>query len=104
MKNTSIISFFVLAFAFPSSSQTSELWQQIYGGPGVEIGYGVRSCLDQGYIVAGSSSTSGPSDGYVVRTDSIGLVIWAQFYGGVNIDIIRAVEILPDSGFIFAGY
>lgn len=86
------------------NAQTSERWQQMYGGAGVEIGYGVRSCLDQGYIVVGVSSTSGPTDGYVVRTDSLGLVMWSKFYGGNNIDIIRSIEQLPDSGFILAGY
>jgi hypothetical protein len=93
-----------LLLSFAASAQTSLMWQQIYGGPSIEKGYGVRSCLDQGYIAAGITSSAGPSDGYVVRTDSIGLVIWAKFYGGVNIDVIRSVEILPDSGFIMAGY
>jgi hypothetical protein len=85
-------------------SQTAMQWQQIYGGPGVEVGYGVKSCLDQGYIVAGSSSSSGPTDGYVVRTDSVGLVMWAKYYGGINIDVIRSIKVLPDSGFIMAGF
>lgn len=96
---------FGLAFSFICSfAQNAEQWQQMYGGSGIEIGYGVRSCLDQGYVVAGVSSSGGPTDGYVVRTDSLGLVIWARFYGGSNIDIIRAVELMPDSGFIMAGY
>jgi hypothetical protein len=101
-KGTTLI--IALALALVTNAQTQLMWQQIYGGPSIEKGYGVRSCLDQGYIAAGTTSSSGPTDGYVVRTDSIGLVIWAKFYGGVNIDVIRSVEILPDSGFIMAGY
>lgn len=85
-------------------SQSPAKWQQIYGGSGIEVGYSVKSCLDQGYIVAGSSSTAGPSDGFVVRTDSLGLVMWAKFYGGVNVDVIRSIKTLPDSGFIMAGF
>ena len=95
---------FTLLFLTAVNAQAPLIWQQVYGGTAIEKGYGVRSCLDQGYIAVGTSSASGPTDGYLVRTDSIGLVMWAKFYGGVNIDIIRSVELLPDSGFIVAGY
>lgn len=97
----------ILTFACSSicaSSQTAEQWQQIYGSSGVETGYSVKTCLGQGYVVAGSSSTLGPSDGYVVRTDSLGVVIWEHFYGGVNVDVIRSIKLLSDSGFIMAGF
>lgn len=86
------------------SAQSSTQWQQIYGGGGVEVGYSVKTCLGQGYIVAGQSSSLGVTDGYVVRTDTLGLVMWEKFYGGVNIDVIRSVKLLPDSGYILAGY
>lgn len=103
MRNTLLIfAFLIMQTYLPA--QSAAQWQQIYGGPGVEVGYSVKSCLGQGYIVAGSSSSAGPTDGYVVRTDSVGLVMWAQFYGGVNIDVIRAIKILPDSGFIMTGF
>jgi hypothetical protein len=99
-----IFSITLLLFSVQLSAQLSAQWQQMYGSSAVEIGYGVKSCLDQGYIVVGSSSGAGPSDGYIVRTDSMGLVIWSRFYGGSNIDVIRAVELLPDSGFIMTGF
>lgn len=95
---------FTIIFLSSLQGQAPLMWQQIYGGASIEKGYGVRSCLDQGYIAVGTSSSAGPTDGYIVRTDSLGLVIWAKFYGGANIDIIKAVELLPDSGFIVAGY
>lgn len=99
-----IIHFILMLTVTAASAQTSARWQQIYGGPGVEVGYSVQSCPDQGYIVAGSSSSLGPTDGYVVRTDSLGLVMWSKFYGGNNIDVIRDIELLSDSGYIMAGY
>lgn len=103
MRKTILI--FFMSFAMLQLfSQTQIRWQQVYGAGGVEAGYGVRSCLDQGYIAVGSSSASGPSDGYIVRTDSMGVVMWIKYYGGINIDVIRAIELLPDSGFIMAGY
>jgi hypothetical protein len=94
----------LVVFSCSAGAQSSTQWQQMYGGPGVEVGYSVKSCLGQGYIVAGSSSSLGPSDGYVVRTDSMGVVMWEHFYGGVNVDIIRSIKLLPDSGFIMAGF
>lgn len=95
---------YLFVLSVVANAQIAEQWQQIYGGDGVEAGYSVKACLDQGYIVAGSTSTSGPSDAYLVRTDSLGLVMWSKSYGGVNIDVIRSIELLSDSGFIAAGY
>ena len=95
---------FLLLLSINGVAQLSSQWQQIYGGSGVEAGYSVKSCLDQGYIVVGTTSTTGPSDGYIVRTDSLGLVMWTKYYGGTNIDVLRSVEILSDSGFIVTGF
>lgn len=103
MKKIAVL-FQLVAFSFIASAQTAEQWQQMYGSVGVEAGFSVKSCLDQGYIVAGSTSTSGPSDAYLIRTDSLGIVIWSKYYGGPNIDILRSIELLNDSGFIVAGY
>lgn len=99
-----IILFLIMFTPVFLAAQSTTQWQQIYGGPGVEVGYSVKTCLGQGYVVAGSSSSLGPTDGYIVRTDSLGLSMWEKYYGGINIDVIRAIELLPDSGFILAGY
>ncbi len=98
--------FFVISFCISifSIAQTSAQWENIYGGPGNEYGYRVRTCLDQGYVVAGSTSSSGISDGYLVRVDSLGLVMWYKYYAGNNVDIFRSIKQLPDSGYIIAGY
>lgn len=98
--------FLIISFLITSSvfGQTAAAWENIYGGNGIEYGFGVRSCLDQGYVVAGSTSTTGISDGYLVRVDSLGLVMWSKYYSGSNIDIFRSIKILPDSGFIIAGF
>lgn len=103
MRKVGVILFALIAVNNVGAQSTTQ-WQQIYGGPGVEVGYSVKTCLGQGYVVAGSSSSNGPTDGHVIRTDSLGLVMWEKFYGGVNIDIIRSIKLLPDSGFVCAGY
>lgn len=95
---------FGILFSTFAFAQTAARWQQVYGGPGHEYGYRVRSCMDQGYIVAGSTASAGVSDGYVVRTDSLGLIMWSKYYAGNNVDVLRSICQLPDSGYIMAGY
>jgi hypothetical protein len=98
------IIFYLLLIPLFSLAQTSMKWEQAIGGPGIEYGYSVKSCLNQGYIVAGSTASNGISDGYLVRTDSLGLVMWSKYFRGNNVDVYRSVKILPDSGFIVAGF
>ncbi|CAN5827530.1 Ig-like domain-containing protein [soil metagenome] len=86
------------------SAQTAAKWENLYGQNGNEYGYRVRTCVDQGYIVAGSTSSTGISDGYVVRVDSLGLVMWYKYLIGNNVDILRSISQLPDSGYVLAGY
>lgn len=83
--------------------QSTATFRQIYGTTATEFGYSVKSCPDQGYILAGSTSSSNVTDGYLVRVDSLGLVMWSKTYGWDNIDIISSLRILPDSGYIMAG-
>ncbi|HET6990220.1 MAG TPA: hypothetical protein VFJ43_02805, partial [Bacteroidia bacterium] len=102
MKKAAFIIFlFVSTVSF---AQTSARWENIYGGGGSEYGYRVRTCLDQGYIVAGSTSSTGISDGYLVRVDSLGLVMWSKYYRGNNVDVFRSIKQLPDSGYIICGF
>ncbi|CAN5335323.1 hypothetical protein BH09BAC5_BH09BAC5_26530 [soil metagenome] len=99
-----IVVVFSLLTSLFSYGQTSVSWENVYGQNGSECGYHVLSCLDQGYIVAGSTSSGGISDGYLVRVDSLGLVMWQKYYTGNNVDIFRSIKQLPDSGYIIAGY
>jgi hypothetical protein len=87
-----------------SFAQTAAKWENVYGQGGIEYGYRVRTCVDQGYIVAGSTSSNGISDGHLVRVDSLGLVMWTKYFAGNNVDVLRSLKQLPDSGYIIAGY
>jgi len=88
------------------SAQQASKFQNTYGGSGYEHAYGVRQTFDNGYIIAGSTSSTGAglTDGYLVKVDSLGLTQWSKCYGGAGIDVLRAVIELPDSGFVLAGY
>jgi hypothetical protein len=99
-----IFLFLSVLIVISSGAQTTAKWENIYGQSGNEYGYSVRTCPDQGYIVAGSSSSSGISDGYLVRVDSLGLMMWQKYFVGNNVDVFRSIKLLPDSGYIIAGY
>lgn len=98
---------FLLLLIVPGLSlqaQTAEKWQRIYGGDGIDYGYSVKTCLRNGYVAVGSSSTNGVTDGYMIRTDTMGMLLWTKYFSGNNVDVFRSIRILPDSGFIVAGY
>jgi hypothetical protein len=96
----------LLLTCFTAGAQSPAMFNQVFGGPGYEYGYSIKQTWDKGYLIAGttSSSGSGATDGYIVKTDSLGLGEWQKIYGGPNIDIFQSLILLPDSGFMIAGY
>jgi hypothetical protein len=101
-----ILFFAVICISLQSMAQSSQQFLQVYGGNANEYAYSVRQTFDRGYAVGGSTSSigNGVSDGWLVKTDSLGLVQWAKTYGGGNVDIIRCLRQLPDSGYVLAGF
>ena len=55
------------------------LWKKTYSiGSGVDLGYMVKKVPDNGFIITGwtTSNTSGDSDAYWIKTDSVGNLEW----------------------------
>jgi len=79
-------------------------WDRSFGG-GQADGFTSICTLDNGFLIAGSTSSygSGGSDGWIVRTDSLGDEVWSQTYGGSADDGFSAVELDPSGGFILTG-
>lgn len=79
-------------------------FQKTYGGA---LGDGANYMLqtsDNGYIIAGHtfSPSFGNSDGYLIKTDSIGNIIWRKIFGGSGYEnAYSAVQI--SNGFIILG-
>lgn len=66
------------------------MWSRTWGGPNVEQGRSVRTLMDGGFLIAGSSN-SAPAigyDGVLIRTDDQGNVIWYRTYGGSSWDLL----------------
>ena len=80
-------------------------WTRTYGGPEDEYGHTVRQTLDGGYVVAGStlSSGAGEADFYLVRIDSRGDTLWTRTFGGDSSDLGHSVDLTSDGGYIVAG-
>jgi hypothetical protein len=59
-----------------TSAHGDTLWTRTFGGPNPDLGYSVQPTTDGGYVIAGStrSSGTGNSDVHVIKTDSLGKV------------------------------
>jgi hypothetical protein len=80
-------------------------WTKTYGGINGDGAYSVKQTIDGGFIIAGStnSSGSGNSDVYLIKTNTMGAPIWQKIYGGSNIDVGTSVQQTIDQGFIING-
>lgn len=74
------------------------------GGTGIDKAEAVEATSDGGYIVVGSNSTntSGNTDVYLFKTDSLINIEWSWSIGGTNNDWGYAVKQTYDKGYIVA--
>ncbi|MCX6827057.1 MAG: T9SS type A sorting domain-containing protein [candidate division Zixibacteria bacterium] len=81
------------------------IWTRTYGGVSTEYGYDVQPTGDGGYIIVGSTKSSGrgKKDVYLVRVDSLGNMLWSKTYGGAQDDEGYSVRPTSDNGFIICG-
>jgi hypothetical protein len=79
-------------------------WAHTYGGNGEELGRDVQ-VVDDGYIVAGASSSfgQGSHDAYLMKTDANGDLLWARVYGGDDVDIFMSCAVAGNTNIIATG-
>jgi hypothetical protein len=91
------------------------IWQKCLGGSGNDYAYFIRQTADGGYIVAGSTSSSGNgdlwlcyklkggSDFWIAKLDGSGSIQWQKSFGGTGDE--SAYSILPtaDGSYIVGG-
>lgn len=92
-------------YVIKTDSNGDSLWTATYGGSAGESGAAVRTAVDSGYIVIGSTGSYGDgySSVYLVRIGELGDTLWTSAYGGSRADFGHSVETTNDKGFILAG-
>jgi len=81
------------------------LWSRTHGGTQTDEGWSVRPTRDGGYIVCGTTASSGAGYGdlWLLKINSIGDSLWAKTFGGAGGESGFAVRETPDGGFIAVG-
>jgi hypothetical protein len=89
-----------------TDSDGNHLWNQTYGGTGVDIANSMVELGDGGYALAGYTTSfgAGGSDFWLVKTDVAGNHLWNKTYGGVDSDRALSVVQTGDGGYALAGY
>ena len=87
-------------------------WQKCLGGTGVyDIAYSIQQTADEGYIVAGETSSNngdvsgnhGFGDYWVVKLTGAGIIQWQKCLGGSDCDKAYSIRQTTDGGYIVAG-
>jgi len=88
-----------------TDSSGNMVWQEAYGGTGLDRAYAVVVASDGGYALAGYTN-SFESEGYdfwLVKTDSSGNMEWSQTYGGTEYEYAFSLVATSDGGYAMAG-
>ena len=87
-----------------TNSNGDLLWEKTFGGNGIDRGTSVQQTSDDGYVIAGVTTSYGASgDVYLVKTNSDGELLWQKTFGGSDSDYGCCVQQTTDSGYIIAG-
>src|SRR5438552_14358809 len=82
-------------------------WAKTYHATGAaETANSMQQTADGGYIVAGSTNSSGVPGhphAWVLKLDALGNVVWQKTYGGVGPDGASSIDQTTDGGYIVAG-
>jgi uncharacterized delta-60 repeat protein len=88
------------------NSDGTVAWQKTYGGANYDDAYSIQQTSDDGYIVAGRTSSfgAGSYDFWVLKLNSDGAVAWQKRYGGADWELAYSIQQTSDGGYIVAGY
>lgn len=80
-------------------------WTKYFGGINADNAHNVRQTSDNGYIIAGSTSSFGNGllDPWLIKTNSQGDTLWTKTYGGIEGDFFKTASQTDDGGYIAIG-
>lgn len=87
------------------------VWQETYGGSGIDIAYAAANTSDNAYLIGGStvstdgdiSMNHGNADAWLIKINDSGQLLWEQTYGGVEFEAIHGISPSKNGGFWLAG-
>jgi|CXWL01.1.fsa_nt_gi hypothetical protein len=95
----------------------SILWNKLLGGNGEDAAQSIQQTTDDGYIVAGYSTSTangdvtgvnhgsgGSRDFWIEKLDRFGNITWNKLLGGDNWDQAYSIKQTADDGYIVTGY
>ncbi len=85
--------------------QGEVVWSKAIGGSGFEVGYDVCETSDQGFLIAGYSTSlgAGSRDVLVIKTSEDGEILWQNMFGGSDIDIGFSAYETRDHSYVVCG-
>jgi hypothetical protein len=88
-----------------ASSEQDVIWNKTYGGSGYDVAYSVQQTSDEGYIMAGHTTSlgAGMTDIYVIKINANGDKEWERTFGEDERDWGYSVQQTSDGGYIVAG-
>ena len=78
-------------------------WTKIFATPGDDYGEYVEQTSDDGFIIVGTTDSSGGDDVFLIKTNSIGDTLWTRTYGTYHYDYATCVHQTNDGGYIIFG-
>jgi len=93
-------------FVVRTNSSGDTLWTRRYGGSEDEWGYDMLKTPDNGFLIAGITSSygAGDYDYYLIKISAGGDLIWEKTYGGYDTDYCQSFIQTTDGGYMLAGY
>ncbi|MFC2111296.1 T9SS type A sorting domain-containing protein [Bacteroidota bacterium] len=80
-------------------------FERTYGLPGYNYGKRVLQTKDGGYLILGNKSGfTGSSDIYLIKTDTLGVLMLDKAIGNASIEVAEDIKPTFDNGYIIAGY
>jgi len=95
-----------ISLFFNSKVNAQVTFQKTFGGTNVDYAYSVQQTVDEGYIIAGYTTSfgAGNRDVYLVRTDVEGTTLWTKTFGESDTDYAYTVQQTTDGGFIIGAH
>jgi hypothetical protein len=87
-----------------TDSSGNQQWNNVFGGSKNDYGMSVEQTSDDGYVIGGSTESSGAGDFdvFLIKTDLSGNEQWNRTFGGIETDYGITAEQTSDGGYIIA--